>query len=85
MQQPPGNKISVSLPRELLEYAERYQLEHNLASRSEVIALAVRALREHELTEAYRALAEEYRQRPDPLLELGIADGLEQSDGSEWL
>jgi Arc/MetJ-type ribon-helix-helix transcriptional regulator len=77
-------KLSISLSPELLRYAEEYQKTHNLASRSEVISLAIQALREKELLEGYQAMAEDYEKNPDLLLDAGISDGLEPSDESSW-
>ena len=79
-----AQKISVSLSQDLLRYAETYRKTHGLSSRSEVIALAVKALRERELAEGYKALAEEHRRKPDPLIEAGLEDGLEPSTEETW-
>ncbi|MGL4608664.1 MAG: ribbon-helix-helix domain-containing protein [Trueperaceae bacterium] len=84
MMQNTHQKISVSLSPELLHYAEEYQKAHNLASRSEVIAHAMKALRERELLEGYQAMAQDYRKKPDPFVEAGIHDGLEPSDETSW-
>ncbi len=80
----PNQKISISLSQDLLQYAETYRKTHGLSSRSEVVALAVKALRERELADGYKALAEAYRRRPDPLVEVGIEDGLEPSTEENW-
>ena len=37
-----NQKISISLPAETIRYAEQYQREHDLSSRSEVVLEAVR-------------------------------------------
>ncbi|MEZ4608469.1 MAG: ribbon-helix-helix domain-containing protein [Deinococcales bacterium] len=76
-------KISVSLPVELVDYATSYQKIYGLTSRSEVIAKAMRLLREQELIEAYKAFASE-QQGDDPLWEMGIAEGLEPSSEDTW-
>lgn len=76
-----NQKISISLSPELLRYAEDYQKIHKLSTRSEVISLAIQALREKELLEGYKAMAEDY---PDPLLDAGISDGLLPSDETSW-
>jgi Arc/MetJ-type ribon-helix-helix transcriptional regulator len=78
-------KISITLPSELLKYAESYQQEHGFASRSDVLAEGLRALRRLELIESYRQAAEYARTHPDPLEEIDAIDGLEPSDGNEWL
>jgi hypothetical protein len=47
---------------------------------------AVKALREKELGEGYRAFAEEYRRHPERFQALEeSSEGLELSDGNEWL
>ena len=79
-----NQKISISLSPEWIRYAKTYQKEHGLSSRSEVIAKAMQSLRERELTEGYRALAEEYKKNPDPLLDSGISEGLEPSTEDDW-
>ncbi|MBS3966893.1 MAG: antitoxin [Truepera sp.] len=79
-----AQKISISLPEELITYAERYQKEHGLKSRSEVVSEAMRALRERELIEGYLAMRRDYEADPDPLLEAGIADGLKPSTEDSW-
>lgn len=84
MIQDTNQKISVSLSPELLKYAEEYRKIHNLASRSEVIAHAMKALKERELLEGYKAMAEDYQKNPESLVEAGINDGLEPSDETSW-
>lgn len=79
-----NQKISISLSPEWIRYAETYQKEHGLSSRSEVIAKAMQSLRERELAEGYRALAEDYKTNPDPLLDSGISEGLEPSTEDDW-
>ena len=77
-------KISISLPQELIRYAERYQEKHGLPSRSDVIAEAMKALREKELTEGYQAWTQEQAAHPDPLVEMAPHDGLEPSSEHDW-
>jgi Arc/MetJ-type ribon-helix-helix transcriptional regulator len=77
-------KVSVSLPEDLVRYAEQYRKSHRMSSRSEVLAEAVRALRERELAHGYRELADEYRDRVDTLLDAGVAEGLEPSSEENW-
>jgi Arc/MetJ-type ribon-helix-helix transcriptional regulator len=77
-------KISVSLPKELLRYAEQYAAVQRLASRSEVLSEAIRALRERELARGYRELAEEYLVDPDPLLDSDLADRIEPGSEENW-
>ena len=78
-----AQKISISLPGDLLRYAETYQKEHGLRSRSDVMAAAVRALRELELIESYKAMKRDYEANPDAF-ELSLADGLEPSTEADW-
>jgi len=52
-------KISISLDPRLLLFAESYRARHGLTSRSEVVAAALELLRQQELAEGFRAMAEE--------------------------
>ncbi len=79
-----NQKVSISLPDDLLAYAERYRQSHGLSSRSEVLVQALRVLREAELAEGYRALAADYQARHDPLVDALGAEGLEPSDETNW-
>ncbi len=79
-----AQKISISLPSDLLSYAETYQNKHGLKSRSEVMAAAVRALRELELIEGYRAMRRDHDMNPDPFGDAGLTDGLEPSTEVDW-
>lgn len=74
-------KISVSLPDDLIRYARDYQRQHGIDSRSEVIVRALRALREAELIESYKQHSLE---NPDPLLAVGLAEGLQPSTEDDW-
>lgn len=81
-----NQKISVSLPPNLVKYTEQYQKETGLSSRSEVIVEAIKALREKELAAAYEAWAEDYKRNPEKYAEYeGYNDEIETNDGSEWL
>jgi metal-responsive CopG/Arc/MetJ family transcriptional regulator len=75
--------VSISLPTALLEYADEYQENHGLGSRSEVMLEAIKALREKEWAEAYRAHAEEVGKNSQGLLEGTLADGLEPEE-HQW-
>ena len=79
-----SQKVSVSLPEELLEYAESYRRAHKLPSRSEVLVRALKALRDDELAEAYKGLAADYRDGADPLADAVGVEGLEPSDETSW-
>jgi Arc/MetJ-type ribon-helix-helix transcriptional regulator len=76
-------KVSVTLPPELVAYADAYQHSHSLASRSEVVAQALRALREAELAAGYAELgwaqlAGECDYPSD------VPDGLDIEDSNVW-
>ena len=75
-----NQKVTVSLPAAALSYADRYKEAHGL-NRSEVLTLALRLLRERELLEGYRTLAETQRAHPDPLLDTGLDEVVQQT---EW-
>lgn len=79
-----NKKISVSLTDELLAYAESYQQQYKLKSRSEVISEAIRALRERELIVDYKAMAQDLRQLSDLYIDSDIAEGLEPSTEENW-
>lgn len=81
----PHQKISISLPVNLLRYAEKYQAQQQLSSRSDVFSAALIALREKQLEESYRLAAEDYRRNPDLFTMYEFEDQLPESDGSEWL
>jgi Arc/MetJ-type ribon-helix-helix transcriptional regulator len=78
-------KLSVSLPSDLKAFADRYRRDHGLESRSEVIRVALEALRQAELAHAYAAHAAEAEHDPEQAywLEAGVADGIEP-DEAEW-
>ncbi len=77
-------KISVSLPSELIKYADQYEQTHGLKSRSDVLAKALWTLRQQELTESYRAATKDFFENPDAFLEAGVNDGLEPSTEDTW-
>ena len=78
------------LAEEYAEYARSEEFvdletgEDQLASRSEAVLKAIQALRDQQLAEDYVALARENDPERARFLE-GNTDGLEASDGSEWL
>ena len=71
-----NQKVTVSLSAEALTYADAYRETHGLATRSEVLSLALKLLRERELAEGYRALAEEMAQNPDPFVDSDLDETL---------
>lgn len=80
MESTPNQKVTVSLPADALSYADSYKELHGL-NRSEVLTLALRRLREQELAEGYKLLAQEQAATPDPLIDSGLEDVLTQT---EW-
>lgn len=77
-------KISISLPAEVLRFAESYRKSHGLSSRSEVLVEAIRALRDRELAGGFDELSREYESAADLLLDSGVAEGLEPSSEENW-
>jgi metal-responsive CopG/Arc/MetJ family transcriptional regulator len=73
-------KVTISLPLDVLSYADRYKTEHGIATRSEVLAIALRLLRERELVAGYRAMAEEQAKDDDPWLDSDLGETLEGID-----
>lgn len=65
-------KISVSLPKALVQFIEIYKATHQCKSRSQVIEMALQQLQEYELEQAYH----EANQEIDPDWEITVADGL---------
>jgi Arc/MetJ-type ribon-helix-helix transcriptional regulator len=72
-----SSKISVSLPADLVYYLDDCIREHPFESRSEVIAAALRAMRERELETAYEAASEEWNASEDAAIwDTALGDGL---------
>lgn len=76
----PEQRFTFRLPTELIAYLTAYQKAHGLRSRSEAVEHAIEALKEKKWAEEYAAYA-----RSGEFVDLTNADGLEPSDGSEWL
>lgn len=76
----PREKLSVSLPQASVQFVEQYRRTHSVASRSEVIDIALKTLRERELERAYAEATREESFFGD--LESTNADGLE--DDPAW-
>lgn len=68
-----AEKLSISLPPDTVAFIESYRAAHAIKSRSHVVELALRKLREQELESAYRAADAEI----DPEWEKTLADGLQ--------
>lgn len=79
-----ARRMTISLPPEAARYLEEYQQANHLGSRSEAVLKAVQALRDQQMAEDYAALARENDPERARFLE-GNTDGMESSDGSEWL
>lgn len=74
---PRSSKISISLPADLVYYLDDCIREHHLETRSEVIATALRAMRERELETAYPAAAKEWNESEDAAIwDSALGDGL---------
>ncbi len=71
-------RFTVSVEKELAEFLDSYQKQHQVSNRSEVIAKAIKLLRERELGRAYYEAGLEWEQSEDAKLwEKTSADGLE--------
>lgn len=73
-------KLSISLPESSVLFVEQYRKTYKVGSRSEVIDIALRALRRQELERAYAQAATQESEFTD--LEGTAADGL--SDDQAW-
>jgi len=73
-------KISISLTPEWLRFAEEYRKKHHLSSRSEVIVLALKKLREAEMAEGFRQMARDYEESPDEWIDSGLEETLDYMD-----
>jgi antitoxin ParD1/3/4 len=70
-------KLSISLEEPLVAFLGKYQATHAVRSKSEVIAEAVRLLREKELEAQYAAAFEEWEASGDAeLWDAVVGDGL---------
>ena len=71
-------KLSISVDQDFAPFIERYQQQHAVRTKSEVVERALQLLRKAELQEAYRQAAEDWLENPDAKLwENTVADGLE--------
>ncbi len=69
-------KLSVSLPREDIEFLEDYASRHGLTSRSAVVQRAVELLRASQLGPAYAEAWASWEAEDGALWETVVADGL---------
>lgn len=77
-----AQRVTASLPPHLATFLDEYQKQTG-TSKSEIIALGLKALQEKLLAEEYAAMAREH----DPMYDIVLADltdGLEPSDGNQW-
>ena len=73
-----SHKLSISVPSDLIRFAESYRLQHHLDSRSQVIAKALERLREDELAREYREAGAEWLASADAAFwDRTVGDGLE--------
>lgn len=67
-----AEKLSISLPAETVGFLEAYRTTHGVKTRSQVIDMALKQMRERELEAAYRDASAEV----DPAWDITVADGL---------
>ena len=72
------HKLSISLPRQQIEFIENYQSEHHYKTRSEVIKKALYLLQQAQLEACYR----EASQMEEDVFDSTTSDGLE--DDETW-
>jgi Arc/MetJ-type ribon-helix-helix transcriptional regulator len=79
-----ADKISITLPQHLNQFASDYQAKHHLKSKSEVIALSLKMLEAQHLEACYRdmesALAKKTSQNELKLWEPLLGEGLDHED-----
>ena len=68
----PAKEISISLPKSLVEFIEKYKIAKGCQSPDQVIELALDLLRNQELESAYREASSEV----DSAWDITVADGL---------
>jgi antitoxin ParD1/3/4 len=71
-----SQKISVSIPMQLYEFIDEYQIEHHYRSRSEVIKKALCLLQQQQLEACYKEANEEIDETWDAVTN----DGLEENE-----
>jgi metal-responsive CopG/Arc/MetJ family transcriptional regulator len=76
--------ITARIQGDLASYLEEYRTKHKLATRTDALEEAIRALkqreREAELREGYRQMALDYAKNPDPWLDSDLKETLEAID-----
>ncbi len=76
-------RVNATIQEELLSYLDDYASRHGVRSRSQALNAAIRALREKELEEGYRALAAAI-ERGEETYPPFLADGLDTPDEKAW-
>jgi antitoxin ParD1/3/4 len=76
----PRDKLSISLPEASVLFVEQYRKRYSVASRSQVIDIALRALKERELEQNYAEAASEEGSFDD--LDATSRDGID--DDPAW-
>lgn len=69
-----AEKISITLPAHLNQFASDYQRDHHLRSKSEVIAEGLKLLEKMYLEARYREMAEDFKKNPALQMEYDIWD-----------
>ena len=64
----PNIKLGISVDRDFAPFIERYQQQHTVRTKSEVVERALKLLRKAELQEAYRQAAQDWLENPDAKL-----------------
>lgn len=74
-------RLTVSLPESEAEFLRRYQEQHQMASRSAVVAQALKVLREASLVEQYRQADDEWHESGEARVwEATAGEGIEAVD-----
>lgn len=78
-------KLSVSVDQGFVPFIERYQQDHTVRTKSEVVERALELLRKAELEQAYKEAAQDWLENPDAALwENTVGDGIEPLEPGEW-
>ena len=78
-------KLSVSVDQGVVPFIERYQNDHTVRTKSEVVERALELLRKAELEQAYKEAAQDWLENPDAALwENTVGDGIEPLEPGEW-
>jgi metal-responsive CopG/Arc/MetJ family transcriptional regulator len=76
--------ITARIQGDLASYLEEYRTKHKLATRTDALEEAIRALKQRErdveLREGYRQMALDYAKNPDPWLDSDLKETLEAID-----